>query len=349
MKKRIAIPIIIGVTVVPLTLSVLSSVYLTFFHHYKGRYVENIWNETDTFNIDKDVVTLVKEKDKDFVILNLADVQMCDLDDFFKMEYYHAQITELVNTYKPNLITLTGDQTWSNENLISLRSLVRWLDDYKIPYAPIFGNHDYGNKPDSAVLSLNKCSDIYEDGKYSLFRRGPTNIDSLGNYVMNIKEEDKIISSIYMMEMGYSNEINNKQISWFKWNAEGIKKANNDIYPHGIVMTHKELPQSYDAYRHYLNDPSIAEGRLIVHMGFAWTFDNGFVDIAKSMGVYDFTSGHEHYNNYTLRHEDARYTFMVKTTDAFDHYEDDEVNLVGATTISLSSDLTKIEHHYIIK
>ena len=92
----------------------------------------------------------------------------------------------MIKETNPDLITLTGDQTWSNENLMSLKALVRWLDSYRISYAPIFGNHDYGNDYNSAVASNKYCSDIYEKSKYCVYNRGPTNLGCLGNYVINI-------------------------------------------------------------------------------------------------------------------------------------------------------------------
>ena len=187
MKKRNKILIISGACITALALSAFGAVYFTLLHHYKGKKVVDEWSETDIFDINK-VQTLAKEKDKDFIIMNLADIQICDLEDGPKVrKEIHNQITEMVEKYKPNLITLSGDQTWSNENLISLKAIISWLDGYKIPYAPIFGNHDYGNEYNSSVASINKCCDLYEQGKYSLFKRGPTNLGTIGNYVLKMR------------------------------------------------------------------------------------------------------------------------------------------------------------------
>ena len=157
-KKRIWV---VAIAIVLLIISaLLLNLYFMFFHHYKGKYVEYNWSATDSFDITQ-IATVNKQKNKDFVILNLADVQLCDLEDIPNFSTMHNEISYLVETTKPDLITLTGDQTWSNENLISLKNLIRWLDGYKIPYAPVFGNHDYGNQKDSAVASQNYCCDLY--------------------------------------------------------------------------------------------------------------------------------------------------------------------------------------------
>ena len=198
--------IVVFSVLVAFALAAFLTIYFMFLHHYKGKNVVNEWNKTDSFSISQ-IATVEKQKDKDFVILNLADVQMCDLENFFNKEVIHKEISYLVEQTKPDLITLTGDQTWSNENLICLKSLISWLDSYKIPYAPVFGNHDYGNKRDSAVAGVNYCCDLYEKGKYSLFKRGPSNIGSLGNYVVNIVEDGKIYKTLYMIDLGYEENL----------------------------------------------------------------------------------------------------------------------------------------------
>ena len=346
MKRKWKIALFSTVGVLSLSLSMFTFFYFSLLHHYKGKEVVNEWHKTDVFDINK-VKTLEKKKDEPFVIMNLADVQICDLDDTWTSYKLHRYLDKLVETYKPNLITLSGEQTWSNENLISLKSIIRWLNGYKIPFAPVFGNHDYGNGFNTATASREYCCDLYEEAKYSLFDRGPTNIGSLGNYAINIVEEGQIIQTLYMLDLGVNWKITDEQAAWFKWTADGIKAANNNLYPQGIVITHKELPEFRDAYEHYRMDPSIAEGLVTVHMGFDKVENTGFVDLAKSCGVYDFMSGHEHYNNFTLNHDGARFTFMVKTGEFFDYYEDETVRLVGTTTMSISKDKPIIEHHYL--
>ena len=250
MKKKILIGT--GIFFVVLIGILLMSAYLLFLHHYKGTYVIDEWHETDEFKIEN-ITTLEKQKNKEFVILNLTDIQMCDLENFFNKSIIHDEITYLVEQTKPDLITLTGDQTWSNENLVSLKSLIHWLDSYKIPYAPVFGNHDYGNEKNSSVAELNYCCDLYEAGKYSLFKRGPSNLGALGNYVINIVEDGKIYKTLYMLDSGYEAKITNEQIAWFEWNANGIKNANNGEYSDGICFMHKPLPEYADAYYEYRN------------------------------------------------------------------------------------------------
>jgi len=346
-KKKIIFVVTISILTI-FILSFLLSVYFLFIHHYKGTVKIDEWHETDQFKIEN-IVTVNKQNNKDFVILNLADIQMCDLEDIFNMPTIHREITYLVETTKPDLITLTGDQTWSNENLISLKTLIKWLDDYKIPYAPVFGNHDYGNKKNSAVAELNYCCDLYENGKFSLFKRGPSNLGSLGNYVINIMENDKIFKTLYMIDAGYGDIITDEQIAWFKWNADGIKSFNNGIYTQAMCFMHKPIPEFSEAYYKYLQGSSDIEviNDVVVSYSLWGTEQNGFFDIAKACNVTDIVCGHQHGNNFTLKYNNIRLTFALKTGELGGFYSNDEIYLNGATIFNLSDAYVNISNVFV--
>lgn len=342
MSKRRKILISVICAALAAALICALSGYFLFLHRYRGREVVDIWSEGDVFSLS-DVATVEKQPGKPFVILNLADVQLCDLENMFNMGKTRREIEKLVEKTRPDLITLTGDQTWSNENLISLKSLVSWLDSFKIPYAPVFGNHDCGNEKDSAVLSRAACCDIYEKGKYSLFKRGPSNLGSLGNYVVNITENGKIVKTLYMLDSGEEKMISDSQIAWVKWNAEGIKAASGD-YSCGICFFHLPLPEYRDAYRLYRSgDESVeAIGEVYVTYSLSGSSQNGFFEAAKSVGVTDIVCGHQHGNCFTLKYEGVRLTFALKTGEYGGCYSGDDVTLDGATCIAFDRENTDI-------
>ncbi len=343
MKKRNKILLAVVGAVLAVAAVCLLTAYFLLLHHYRGNEVMAPWSEDDAFSL-AEIATVEKQKGKPFVILNLADVQLCDLEDFFYLDDMKREITDLVNRAKPDLITLTGDQTWSNENLISLRSLLSWLDSFQIPYAPVFGNHDYGNQPDSAVLSRNACCDLYESGKYSLFRRGPSNLGSLGNYVVNVTEEGKIVKTLYFLDSGYEDQISDEQIAWLQWNAEGLRAANGGEYPAGMCFFHKPIPEyraAYNAYRE--GDPTVETiGEVYVSDSLSGSRQNGFFAAAKAVGVTDIVCGHQHGNCFTIKYEGVRLTFALKTGDRVYYYADENISLDGATRFSITEEATEI-------
>ena len=345
MKKRIIIIISISFLTIILIGALIS--YFLFLHHYKGTVLDNPWNKNDEFQIEK-IKQINKDKDKDFVILNLADVQMCDLEDLSNRRIIKKELDELVYNIKPSLITLTGDQTWSNENLICLKSLISWLDSYKIPYAPIFGNHDYGNEGDNAVAGKNYCCTLYEKGKYSLFFRGPSNLDSLGNYVINVMEDGKIYTTLYFIDAGYNDIITNQQIEWLKWNAEGLKKYNNNQYPTAMCFMHKPIPEYSIAYKEYLNGNDIDSlGKVIPYYSLSGTMQNGFFTVAKEINIKNIVCGHQHGNAFSLKYEDVWLTFSLKTGELGGYIYKDDYYINGATYFTLNNNEIKIDNYFV--
>ena len=68
------------------------------------------------------VINFYKERGRDFVILNLADVQFNDIFDLLgKRNFTVNTIKRLVEEVKPDLITLPGDQVWGFRTKRSLR------------------------------------------------------------------------------------------------------------------------------------------------------------------------------------------------------------------------------------
>lgn len=338
-SKRKKILVIVISSILVLVLLSLCTVYFLFLHRYHGKNVVDIWERTAEFDI-KNVATVEKEKDKDFVILNLADVQLCDLEDICRFPTIRKELEYLVEVSHPDLITLTGDQTWSNENLLSLNSLINWLESFGIPYAPVFGNHDYGNEKNSSVLDQNKCCDIYEGAKHCLFKRGPSNLGALGNYVINVVEDGEIFKTVYMLDSGYEPAITDGQKDWVCWNAEGIKSVFG-YFPESLVFLHKPLPEYRLAYNDYRSGgETVAIGEVHVHYSLYGSTQNGFFDVAKSINVKDIVCGHQHGNNFTLLYDGVRLTFALKTGELGGFYKDENVYLNGATVLRLNAQTT---------
>lgn len=340
MKRKIII--IISVITI-LIFIIFLNIYFSFLHRYPGHFIEYNFSETDEFKIEE-IVTIEKKKNQDFVILNLADIQMCDLEDIFNRNKIHKEIKYLVDLVKPDLITLTGDQTWSNENLISLKALIRWLDELKIPYAPIFGNHDFGNGDNNAVASKYKCCDLYEEGKYSLFNRGPSNLDSIGNYVINIMEEETIYKTLVMMDAGVNDEITLMQEKWFKWNMEGIYN-HCGYYPETFVFMHKPLPEYRLAY---LNYDDLENDDVYVYYSLSGLDDTGFFNVCKNYNVKNIICGHQHGNCFSLPYQGINLIFALKTGELGGYVEIGDMYLNGATYFVLN-DETRVKNIFVPK
>lgn len=255
----------------------------------KGTPGTEVWEAGMEYDIN-DTFTLQKEPGKDFVILNLTDIQYNDFLDIFQREDTENTIRKLVERVKPDLITMTGDQIWAPFVKYSIEDLIELMDSFKIPWAPINGNHDgEGN------VDLNAAAEKYEASEYCLFKKGPANIGGVGNYVINIMEGDVIVESLIMMDSGagadfddlpeeekiYSYKLDSDfelerdsdgnlktrqighdydyikpaQIEWYRWCVRGAAQYNASKgapMPESSLFIHIALPEYYIAYCDYL-------------------------------------------------------------------------------------------------
>ena len=267
----------------------------------------------------KDTVTLQKTPGEDFVILNLTDIQYNDFLDIGQRKYTEETIRELISRVKPDLITMTGDQIWAPFVKYSIEDLIEFMDSFKIPWAPVNGNHDgEGN------VDLNAGAEKYEESEYCVFRKGPGNIGGVGNYVINIMEGDVIVESLIMMDSGadadfddlaesekmYYPELDENfelkrdengdlvmrqighdyayilpaQVEWYRWCVRGAAAYNESkgaSAPESALFIHIALPEYYIAYCEYLESGKSEE------YGFFGAMREDVCCSKKNSGMFD--------------------------------------------------------------
>lgn len=190
-----------------------------------GRYAYTLVKDSQDGKVycpDADyVICLEKDPNKDFVILNLGDVQ--EGNENIASNLLNT-IDALVQTVHPDLITLTGDISYGDERTI--KSIAAVLDKYKIPWAPVLGNHDHNE----VYTSVEDQSKLYESFEYCLFKTGPElgttnngNVVKAGNYVINIVENTEsgfdVLKTLIFMDTGDSVSGSQK--------ANGRRRYNN--------------------------------------------------------------------------------------------------------------------------
>lgn len=347
----------------------------------KGEANTETWSASDAFR-KEDTVVLQKEPGKDFVILNLTDIQYSDALDFAQRGYTKETIQTLIEETKPDLITMTGDQVWTAFQKQSQGELIKMIDSYGIPWAPVFGNHDGEGNADKEWLA-----DRYLESEYCLFKKGPNNIGGVGNYVVNIMEGDKIVQSLIMMDSGasynYSDTpesefmmsdaidpktqeyilnadgsrkqdyygtnyqfITKEQIEWYKWVIAGLTEQNGGVTPESTAMFHIAIPEYHLAYLQWKAsgyDPAMGFGEKREQVCCP-KINTGFFDVMKELGsTKNVVVGHDHVNNYSVLYDGIRLTYGLKTGDRC--YADSDLN--GGTMLTVSDSGVQIEHKYV--
>ena len=247
------------------------------FSTLKGEDYVYQWTAEQTFDAATDTFEVQKNVGEEFEILQLTDLQLWDRSSENKRTYEIAE--KLIVESQPDLVVLTGD----NVSGIGVPELTKELTEFMeilakkhdFVWAPIFGNHDTEMR-----ASKNWVGDVYEsasvdNGGHCLFRKGPTNLsdeygDILGNYVVNVIEEGKIVQSLYMIDnstykyysadvvtqAGRGNRecpITYSQIAWYEWNATNINAIAGYVVPQ-LAFTHfalSEAGEAFDASEYY--------------------------------------------------------------------------------------------------
>lgn len=342
-KKKIIISVIssiIGVAII-----VFGTLYFVIDFKPKGKHVIDVWHKEDAYST-KYVSVVEKDPNKEFTILNLTDIQLSDFEPSGAEDTMKALIKELIDRTNPNLITLTGDQIWTNHSKHALRREISWFEEFKIPWAPVFGNHD-----GEGTATLDYQCDLYEEAEHCLFKRGPSNIGGIGNYVVNIKVGNSIFKSLYMLDLGTIDNFTQGQIDFVKWNADGNKAKNGGEYPASFCFCHRAINAYNKAWVSYLMDPSIAIGD--VYRSFYISHPdcgNEFFELAKEINVTDIICGHQHGNHFTIPYDGVRLTFSLKTGDMCSIYEDPNnphVFVVGGSSIVLSGENVTYHSNYV--
>ena len=316
------------------------------------------WSVTDEFTADY-CAEIEKNPDEAFVILNLADVQLKD-DLVFKEEGEKTveMIDELVSETDPDLITLTGDNAWGT---VAYINLVKQIDAYGIPWAPVMGNHD-----GQCCINEFWAAHLLFKAENCLFEFGPEDM-GYGNYIINITENGKIIHTLFMVDThdgaeftledgstvsGYDHLWDN-QIEWYKWAVKGISEIEGRTVESSVFM-HIPVYEYNDAWRAANGsnelgtlDPELAPYAIgVCGEGVCSSpVNNGFFDVCKELGsTKNMFAGHDHANNFQIWYEGIRLNYTLKTGYGAYYTE----GLTGGTVISIDSDGSAYAEHIYV-
>lgn len=302
-------------------------------------YADDIWYGEESFDMSK-ITVMEKAADRDFKILAITDVQF---DNPFKSKkQIKSDLAKMVEKERPDMIVTVGDNFAGIFNHFHVKAFVDMMDSFGLPWAPIYGNHERDFKADLVYLGQQM-----QQSDLCLFKIGPTNIDGVGNYFINIHQNGAPIASLIMMdcneEIFLKDEEGNKagayyesprhsQVEWYRDNVNGITAATGKVVP-SVLFTHTPLPQfktAYDLYNHNSSEVQYMYGEGEVGGG---AIDYGLFDAVLELGSTRYMFfGHEHENTLGLEYKGIHMCFVVKTGN-FSSYREGKT---GGTIITIS-------------
>lgn len=336
----------------------------------RGTASTEVWTAKQAFSVQNDTITVEKRPERDFVILNLTDIQLTDMDFSPLTPTYKetfATIEALIRRVEPDLITVTGDTGCGYVR--ATEQIVSFIDHFGIPWAPVFGNHDHESRTGDPLWT----AEVYEKAQNCLFRKGPASM-GIGNYIITVAEEGRPVQALFMMDThrreeyyecgkkveGYG-QVMGEQIAWYRWAVEGLAAEAGATVP-STVFAHVPVPQyteafdaawDYEAYPHPGRCTDL-DGHYRIDGAFGLLRDSGVASAPVDLGFFDeivalgsttrYVCGHDHTNSFSVPYKGIDLTYALHTGPGC--YGEKRFN--GGTVIAVTSDgTTTAAHEYV--
>jgi len=233
------------------------------------------------------------KRDKPLRILQLTDLHL--MNDEKDIQTYRL-INDMVSFSHPDFIVFTGDQTMSKDAVMLYHKLGEFMDQFKVPFTYVFGNHDT-----EGDYTHQHLIDAISPSKYLMFDQGPSYLgfsncqilikDGSGKSVGSLIMLDTHIDDFYMINgtntWGYGS-LSNDQTSWYTRCVERHPLPHLIFYHIPILEVKEVVPGDNLHKGDYYESPSTPP------------INTGFFDVAKNTKLAKgMFFGHDHLNDYT--------------------------------------------------
>ena len=282
--------------------------------------------------------------DRDLKILQLTDVHIGGgIMSVKKDKMALNAVAAMLTAEKPDLVVITGDlvypvpfQAGTFNNGISTDMVITLLEKLGVYYTVCFGNHDSELYSD---YTREKIADKYAnpDLKYSLFQKGPEDVDGYGNQVIKVKNSKGIVTNAFFtidshsyidgdflgIQWKYDN-IHENQIEWYKECVLAIDAANKAIDPDCPMFTslcffHIPLEEYGIAWQEYKAN-GYKDTENVKHFAggyyekdeksYCGVYSDNFFETALELGsTKGIFCGHDHENNASIEYKGIRLTY----------------------------------------
>jgi len=208
---------------------VLVSLFLLLLSLFLGLFLRaEFWGAKPTLRFDEN---------SRFKIVQLADLHLGE-DPYTDWapradQWTLAVIRRILRLENPDLVVLSGDQLTANNidaNATAyLDMLANVLEEFSVPYAMIFGNHDdadfEGSYPNGTIYrrpaktSRTQLLRTDQRHRHSLSQKGPETVFGVSNYVLPVYKDSDVKLQIMLLDSGggsLEQEITTDQMEWYQ-------------------------------------------------------------------------------------------------------------------------------------
>lgn len=301
---------------------------------------------------DTQIIDSAQKRTDDRLDKNL--IELWDPDNMEALCGNH--IRSVIAQSKPDVIILTGDNVYGefDDNGTSMKWLCKTMDSFKIPWIPIFGNHDNESK-----MGINWQCKQFINSEYCVFERGDVTGKGNGNFTVGIATGDKLVRVLNMIDTNGSNVGNSedtfvaagiypKQIEMFEAKAKRIEAAQGVKVP-SFMAFHIQTADFVEADKRYAKNPSdtytIGENEYGDFGSKGGSLENSLpsiLDFARNCNTEAVFVGHEHKINTAISYEGIKWVFGLKTGQ----YDTHTKGQIGGTEIVLNGSSFSVAHVY---
>ncbi len=336
--KKIIIGVIVFVFIVALVITI------PYIFKIQGEVSDSSWSSTDTYSIEN-VPSLQMKDNADFKILILSDLQLNILTPG-KNKKALDLAGLLIEEQSPDLVITTGDNVSFIYQGILVKQFVEKMESLNFPWAVTLGNHD-----SEASVDRNWHGNMYKNAENCLFQNGPSEIDGVGNYQINIlNSAGNIVKSLILLDSHSKTKyetgrdydyIHQNQLDWYKWVTEGMEKSNGSKVL-SLMFFHIPLIEFDEAIND--SDTEILFGEQNEGV-YSAPVSSGLFELMLEQGsTTHIFNGHDHINNLSVLYKGIQMTYGTKTGPT-SYYNSD---IQGGTLITIKDDTYEVlvEHLY---
>lgn len=147
-------------------------------------------------------------------ICQLTDIHLEPDGDQEKYEKELNLLCEILDSVKPDLVTITGDLAWGQKTAEGIKALAEIIENRRIPWAPVLGNHD-GNPDDSEIKTREDFAKLLLGYEHSHFEIGEKNVAGNGNYTVEIENSDGKTDWVLFMLDSHQGDFYPSQLDWY--------------------------------------------------------------------------------------------------------------------------------------
>jgi len=215
-------------------------------------------------------------------------------------------LNQVLDAEKPDLVIFTGDVVTGKPYQKGIELVTEPIISRKIPWALVYGNHDY-----EMDLTYEQLGELIS--KYPYFAgnlKKQKNISGYGNYVFEVKEHNgsKTAALIYCMDSrNYSTMkpavdgygwFSFDQVEWYRHTSEKYTAKNGGNPLPAVAFFHIPLPE----YREFDNYKGIKEGSKMEKECSPEINSGMFFSMLEKGDVMGTFVGHDHVNDFIFNY-----------------------------------------------